>query len=290
MTAHLLHVGYPKAGTNYIRRWFAAHPELAFAHGGIGGFYDVYAMATLDSAPPPAWRVTSLENFVLPKPRPGDPENIPVSAWVEGRARICARLVDFFPGAHVLIVTRGYAGMSLSSYSQYVRSGGMLTIEQLRLLGVGDWLDYEGAQAEYRAAFGADRVTILPYELLRDHPRAFFNALATRLGIAAHDPPSGHPNRSLSPVELAWYPRLAVQIDRLPLPGLVKRRARRRLARFAFTNGLERPIAWLQRWRPLPPVSPEMLSIEELQQQFPASAALRDLAEYQPYLADYFLA
>jgi hypothetical protein len=33
-----------------------------------------------------------------------------------------------------------------------------------------------------------------------------------------------------------------------------------------------------------------MLSLEELRQQFPASAALRDLAEYQPYLADYFLA
>jgi hypothetical protein len=275
MTAHLLHVGYPKTGTNYIRRWFAAHPELAFAHGGIGGFYDVYAMATPDPAPPPAWRVTSLENFVLPKPMPGDPENIPVSVWVEGRTRVCARLVDFFPGAHVLIVTRGYAAMSLSSYSQYVRSGGVLTIDQ---------------QAEYRAAFGADRVTILPYELLRDHPRAFFDALAARLGIAAHDPPSGHPNRSLSPVELAWYPRLAALIDRWPLPGLVKRRARRRLARFAFTNGLERPIAWLQSWRPLPPVSPDMLSLEELRQQFPASAALRDLAEYQPYLADYFLA
>jgi hypothetical protein len=27
-----------------------------------------------------------------------------------------------------------------------------------------------------------------------------------------------------------------------------------------------------------------------MRQQFPASAALRDLAEYQPYLADYFLA
>jgi len=290
MTAHLLHVGYPKTGTNYIRRWFAAHPELAFAHGGIGGFYDVYAMAMLDPTPPPAWRVTSLENFVLPKPTPDDPENTAVSAWVEGRKRVCARLADFFPGAHVLIVTRGYAGMFLSSYSQYVRSGGVLTIEQLRLRGVGDWLDYEGAQVEYRAAFGADHVVILPYELLRDHPRAFFDALAARLGIAAHDAPSGRSNRSLSPVELAWYPHLAEQIDRWPLPGFVKRRARRRLARFAFGNRLERPIAWLQSWRPLPPVSPEMLSPEELRQQFPAPAALRDLAEYQPYLADYFLA
>src|SRR5262249_37217403 len=43
MTGHLIHIGYPKTGSNFLRAWFAQHPQLAYADGGIAGFLDAYS-------------------------------------------------------------------------------------------------------------------------------------------------------------------------------------------------------------------------------------------------------
>jgi hypothetical protein len=45
MSRHLVHIGYPKAGSTYLQRWFASHPQLAYREGGIAGFPNVYALA-----------------------------------------------------------------------------------------------------------------------------------------------------------------------------------------------------------------------------------------------------
>ena len=44
MTGHLIHIGYAKAGSSFLRSWFAQHPQLAYAEGGIAGFPDVHAL------------------------------------------------------------------------------------------------------------------------------------------------------------------------------------------------------------------------------------------------------
>ncbi len=31
----LLHIGCPKTGTTYLKRWFEAHPQLLFVHDGM---------------------------------------------------------------------------------------------------------------------------------------------------------------------------------------------------------------------------------------------------------------
>ena len=68
MTGHLIHIGYPKTGSNFLRRWFAAHPDLAYIEGGIGGFAGVLDIAREGVSPHPdaAYRVTSAEGLATP--------------------------------------------------------------------------------------------------------------------------------------------------------------------------------------------------------------------------------
>ncbi len=101
----------------------------------------------------------------------------------ERQARACALLAESFPDAHVLIVTRGFRSMILSSYSQYVRVGGTDDLEtQVWQGGENPWR-YDELIAMYRARFDG-RVIVLPYELLARDPVAFRGEMERRLGVA----------------------------------------------------------------------------------------------------------
>jgi hypothetical protein len=38
VSRHLIHIGYAKAGSKFLQRWFEAHPDLAYRTAGLGGF------------------------------------------------------------------------------------------------------------------------------------------------------------------------------------------------------------------------------------------------------------
>jgi hypothetical protein len=288
MTRHLLHIGYPKTGSTFLQHWFAAHPQIAYVHGGIAGFGSVYAMIAEAAAGDPGhlWRVTSHEAFSAPFPdagrriidlaRPG--EGTPA----DRQARACALLAEMFPDAHVLIVTRGYRAMILSSYSQYVRVGGADDLEtQVWQGGENPWT-YDETIAMYRARFG-DRVIVLPYELLARDPAAFRGELERRLGVAPFDFQDIVVNRSLSPVELRWYPRLARLVQRLPF-----RRATSRLYRAAvFDNRLAPLVALLDQLWPAKPVDGAIITDELLEEARGLSDGLAADPVYLPFARDY---
>lgn len=300
MTGHLIHIGYPKTGSNFLRRWFAAHPEFSYRDGGIGGFAGVLDIARQGEAAPahPAFRVTSSEGLATPHADigadPSDPDRGHRRATPAAQAAVCATLAAIFPNAHILIVTRGFRSMILSAYSQYVRTGGEAALDRFIAPKEGDlaaredvW-SYGQLVGLYRAAF-ADRVITLPYELLRDDPARFIREIEGRLGIDPHDFLPERRNASLTPVELAWYPRLTRRVRALPVGRRLRRRIERAYLRLALANRLRRPIAICQRVRPLRPVTGELLSEE-------AVGAWRGLAEpfrgdplYAPYAGDYLL-
>jgi hypothetical protein len=68
MTGHLIHIGYAKAGSNFLRSWFARHSQLAYAPGGIAGFHDIYSLAreSASQGRRPLYRVTSSEGLATP--------------------------------------------------------------------------------------------------------------------------------------------------------------------------------------------------------------------------------
>jgi hypothetical protein len=147
--------------------------------------------------------------------------------------------------------------------------------------------NYDFLVGLYRRAFGGGKVIVLPYELLRDDPSAFLREIARRLELSEIGPPPGRPNRSLTPIELAWYPRLACRVRALPLGERGRRKAWDLYVRAALTNRLRRPIALMQRLRPVPPVTDAPLT-PELAQSFRGLASrLGEEPLYRPYARDY---
>jgi hypothetical protein len=296
VTGHLIHIGYPKTGSNFLRRWFEAHPELAFARRGIAGFQDVYEIARQSAAPAEGirYRVTSGEALATPDERVGrarfdygDGREQPMG---EGQARVCETLAALFPDAHILVVTRGFRAMIMSAYSQYVRTGGMDSFETFYrpdARSAARWRetwDYDHLLALYRAAFPG-RVIAFPYELLRDDPAAFTQALADRLDIAHCDPPAARPNASLSPAELAWYPRLTRFVR--ALPGPLRRRVEGRYFHRARANQLGGTVALLQRLRPKPPITDALITADLARSVWGTCESLRGDPLYAPYLKEY---
>src|SRR5581483_6310380 len=183
---HLIHVGFPKAGSTSLQAWFERHPELVYAHGRFGGYRTLRHLParTGDPSRGPAWHVSSEERLVLPAPDDlGDLNTL--GDVRERRARACVVLRLLSPGATILLVTRGFRGALQSIYAHFVSAGGRLGIGEAFGSGRVDLdalLDYDEAIALYEQAFGAENVIVLPFELLRDDPSAFLSALSKRLG------------------------------------------------------------------------------------------------------------
>jgi hypothetical protein len=290
MTGHLIHIGYPKAASTFLQRWFERHPQLAYKGGGIAGFQNVYEIVKQGVAPRQGilYRVTSYEALLAPNRRAA--KIVPDYRGFDftgAQRSVCAILSSLFPNARVLIVTRGFRSIILSAYSQYVRSGGEATLESRLAAGTqlrrGKW-QYDALIDLYAKAFGAENVIVLPYELLRDDSDAFLRALEERLGLEHF---AGYRderfNPSLSPVELYWYPRLTRAVRKLP----VGARLRRLYARAAFVNRFRIPIAVLQRLRPGQPVTAELIPDEAVNAFRGQAESLRGNPLYAPYARDY---
>lgn len=297
MTGHLIHIGYPKTGSTFLQHWFAGHPQLAFSDGAIAGFRDVYAIAR-ESVRPRAevlYRVTSCEGLTAPHANVGEA----VVDYVRERhvdmassqAIVCTQLADLFPNARVLIVTRGFRAMILSSYSQYVRSGGDADLAELvrsgaaayeRLREVDPW-NYDALLDLYTRAFGDEHVIVMPYELLRDDVEGFTRALEMRLGLAHFAMKPERVNASLSPAEMYWYPRLTRVAHALPIGS----RLRRLYHRGAFANRFRLPIKVLQRVRPGQPVTADVIPVDVVNAYRGKAERLRANPLYAAYAADY---
>jgi hypothetical protein len=197
-------------------------------------------------------------------------------------------LAELFPAAHILIVTRGFRSMIMSSYSQYVRSGGSLSLEEL----VGNaqrenpW-DYDWLSDLYRKRFGPEKVLVLPWELLRDDPAAFVGHIERRFDLS-HIPPSPQRvNASLSPIELRWYPTLAAAVRKAPVGLRLRGRLAGQLARMSHRNSLAAAVRLLQRLAPQEPVAIDALPPATVEAFRGKARGLAADPLYAPYLADY---
>ena len=289
MVGHLLHVGYPKTGTKFLSEWFGAHPQLAYRLGSLAGYSDVYEVVRDGVAPRPGvlYRVTSFEGLTAPR---RDPRGVIVSYDdsvdpTRAQENICTSLAMLFPNAHVLIVTRGFRAMILSSFSQYVRSGGDATLEQLIARSpLADPWDYDRVVGMYRRAFGDHKVIVMPYELLRDDADRFLRTIEDCLGLTHFSVPPDRVNASLSPIEMYWYPRVTRTLCRLPIGARLKRL----YLHGVFVNRFRRAIALLQRVRPGTPVTADAIPDHVVAAYRGKARSLRDEPCYAPYARDYF--
>ena len=296
MRGHLIHIGYPKSGSNFLRRWFAQHPQLSFAEGSVAGFRDVYQMvrAAAGRSEVTSYHVTSCEGFATPLEgfghRPADHTVAPQVPMGQAQEAACRNLRELFPNANVLIVTRGFRGAILSMYSQYVRTGGPLdfadfcaSIERAIPQREDGW-DYGFLIGMYEKAFGEENVIVLPYELLRDDADSFTRALEQRLGLDHFAPSSEKMNASLAAEEMAWYPRFSRLIRRVG-----NARVTRFYAKQAMKNRLRAPIRLLQSLRPVAPPTIDSIPETLLAAYRGRADCLRGRPLYAPYEAEYLI-
>jgi hypothetical protein len=234
------------------------------------------------------WRVTSTEGLTAPLASPSPEEYrdhlAGKQSLFERQAAACRLLASLFPNAHVLIVTRGFRSMILSSYSQYVRAGGTADFEEaMRLEGPNPWR-YDKLIALYRQAFDG-RVILLPYELLAADPARFRAELANRLGVEPCDLADSRVNPGLSDAELHWYPRIGRAARALP-GGTWLFRAYLAALR---SERLGKAASLLDRLRPgaaRPPEVPAAI----LDRMRGNAALLQGEPLYAPFAADYLIA
>jgi hypothetical protein len=299
MRGHLIHVGFAKAGSTALGAWFEAHPAVAYAPNGLGGFYHAFDLAAAGAreSDPPLWHVTSAEAFT--SPRISDDPSVGAAgapsrtgSLAESRERVCRLLRGLFPGATVLIVTRGFRAMAESAYSQYVKSGGPLSAAELYARGDHDpreYLDYDAVVELYENAFGADNVIVLPYELMRDEPATFTNVLESRLGLPGGAPPIPARNVALAPAALVWQRRLSVAVGAVArvLPGRAGRLLFGAYVALGRADRLRGPIELVERLVPGSRAEDLAVPTDVLEGLRGSAASLAGRPFYDRYAGDY---
>ncbi|HEX7069433.1 MAG TPA: sulfotransferase [Rhodothermales bacterium] len=262
---HVLHVGYPKAGATFLKSWLLAHPQIRFEHGGVGGFRTIEEIAREADTSSDSIRcfATSSEELVAIQEASvqsaGSLEEAR-EAIIRHQETVCRIVATLFPGSRVLILTRGFMSMTRSSHSQYLKQGGWSwrmddMVHESDALMLATYLDYPRVAALYESAFGADNVTVLPYELLRDDLPGFLRALEHVYGVDAMDFDPGRLNPSLTPAERYWYPRISERVSRVAdrLPGRVGGALTRAYQeKFAMSGRLSPVVRLMDRVSPHP--------------------------------------
>jgi hypothetical protein len=293
LVQHLIHIGYAKAGSHFVQRWFEQHPEIDYVKRGFGGFVDATDLARKSTTSREVrLRVTSAEEISAPHPFVGRISENLQQTRPEYQTAACENLLELFRDPTILLLTRGFESVLLSGYSEYVRAGGDMVFftgepaspEALTQAQYA-W-NYNHLIDLYRAAVG-ERLILMPYELLRDRPDVFLSELAKRLGLTAFDLPTDKIYGSLSPVELRWYPRISAAVRALPLSSRLRSYVFARHVRSVRNNRWKYPIKILQRLFPATPVTSALIPRETVEYFRGRADRLKDEPLYAPYAADY---
>jgi len=200
----LVHVGYHKTGTTWLQRVlfkrtavglraaaakYQLHPLLvhprAIDFDAAGAKCELGALVEA-AARDGSYPVVSSEELC------GSPHTGGVL-----EKEFADRIAAVLPGARILVVVREQKAMLVSSYKQYVRAGGILSLETYlspRLLGDvrscnPDWrhFRYDALVDYYRRLFGPDRVLVLSYEGFVAQPADFVRRVLGFCGLERGD-------------------------------------------------------------------------------------------------------
>jgi len=229
----LIHIGYHKTGTNWLQRelfddqeagyrWLgkrpAAHPiwalvsDRALEFDGArvrGSFTSRLAEAEEQGLLP----VVSLERL----------SGHPFSGGHDA-SQIAERLQAVFPEGRVLAVIREQRSMIVSTYKQYVKAGGAVSLAQFldpptrqnwRVPGFDfRHFEYEHLIRKYHQLYGGEHVLVLPYEHFAREGRGFVERIAEFAGqpipaeVLSRLPYSKRYNESPSPLAVSALRRL----------------------------------------------------------------------------------
>lgn len=288
MSRVLLHIGYPKTGSNFLWQYFDSNPELFVEKGPLITSY-------VGSGEIIPGLVSKTEkHYVLSQEQ--------LSVW-QGELDIVGirfkpydikkhqkktlhSLHNIFPDAAVLIVTRGFESAFRSMYWQYVSIGGVLSFKDFQhqySAYFADFYDYDFLISIYKEVYG-NNVVILPFELLSDDPVRFLTEAGHECGL----PHAGYrgPKANVAQMEKAEsYRMLSRFIKNLiyPFPYSIQKKIYQ-----AYSSALyQRKLSWLPDFFPEGNLS---ISNETIGRFIGKADVLKNEKKFKPYAEVYFLA
>jgi hypothetical protein len=268
----LIHIGYTKTATSWLQRHLFGDPATGFGWLETNG--DRPGRPDKES---PIRQLVSLSPLDIDTTALGDDfarligsveakglapvislERLSGSPFSGGHdsVAIAERLVRLFPEAKVLAVIREQESMIVSTYKQYVKVGGALSLARFLALPRSSslhvpwfelrYFEYDRLLRHYSELFGTERLLVLAYEEFLQDPATFVAKIAQFAGVPLGSeqldslPFDRTPNRSLSPAATAVrrrLNRLAVRTEVNPAP-LFEARIAKRAVRWATRDKL----------------------------------------------------
>ncbi len=234
MSGVLIHIGFRKAGSTFIRDWFNSHPQLKT--GGIN-INAEFCRFESDNKWPEYFVLSGA--FLLFK---GDAPPRSIANLKKYQRETCVRLKELFPAAKILMITRSPETSITSEYSEYIKNGGTLTFNELTTnpeaieYFIG-YYDYNYTINLYCEAFGAENVIVLPFELLEDAPDFFIEKLEDQLGLERYNFPPHKRNPSIPYDKLMAFRRISIMIYKMA--GMLGEKNKKYLTK-KYTQYLER--------------------------------------------------
>jgi hypothetical protein len=191
----VVHVGFTKAASTTLQAFFGAAPDLHVVEGDRAAVLLSAKNSFLYSEP----AVRAFLEPELEAARRGGRTLLVSHERLSGNPHsghydckeIADRLRALVPRAKIVVCIREQMSILASAYKQYVRIGGVQTLEDYLLppwdcrVPLFDWHVYEYRQlvGYYRELFGAERVLVMLVEELERDPATFFGAVARFMEI-----------------------------------------------------------------------------------------------------------
>jgi hypothetical protein len=265
----LLHIGYHKTGSGWLRRLFFNDPRTGF--GWLGKDPGKHPIRRLVQARPfefdPAGLRADFEELMRPAEASGlfpviSFERLsghPFSGGYDSK-EIADRLAEVFPEARIFVALREQRSIVVSTYKQYVRSGGTASLlgflkpppppsVRVPLFDLRHF-EYHHLVSYYRGLFGSERVLVLTYEQFAEDPAAYVSRIAAFasltlgedvLGSLAFDELSNPAPSAAALAVRRRLNRLSIRTEVNPAPLLNSKRVLR-LARRVERMPLPRPV------------------------------------------------
>jgi hypothetical protein len=193
VTRVLIHIGYQKTATKWLRDKVFGQPKTGF---GLLTQH-IPAIRELAFGDPLVFDAEATRAALAPKLAELEQAGLtPALSWgrLVGVAfsgghdtkPIADNLAQTFPGARIVVVMREQRSMVVSTYKQYVKTGGPARLETFLSPDSQhkaptfrfEFFEYDRVIRYYRSLFGADAVLAMPYEQLAGDRAGFITQVA----------------------------------------------------------------------------------------------------------------
>lgn len=208
MQHNLIHIGYRKAASTFLRDWFYFHPALKL--------HSVDSIAKLSYPKEGLQYFVYSEAFLLFKgnDRPRNIENLQ-----KFQREKCKELKQKLNGSKILLITRAPEQCVFSEYSEFIKNGGFKSFNEMKndSLAQEYFIGYYNLNfiiELYEQAFGKENMIVLPMEILEEDPHQFLVLLEKYLKIEHFDFSYHKRNPSRSPKQLWAFRKISLFVWR----------------------------------------------------------------------------